>query len=50
MMRLSADYVAVVIEPADPLGEYTFQVTVHDRNAGTRLELSRTFLATENPG
>ena len=50
MLRLSAEYVGVVIEPSDPLGEYTFNVTVHDLNAGTSLELSRAFTATEAPG
>ena len=45
-LRLAAEYVGVVIEAQDPLGEYEFRVTLHDRNAGTRLELSRPFTAT----
>jgi len=46
MLRLSAEYVGVVIEPRDPLGEYEILVTVHDLNAGTTLELRQAFTAT----
>ncbi len=46
MLRLSAEYVGVVIEPADPLGEYQVRVSVHDLNAGTTLELRQVFTAT----
>ena len=46
MLRLSAEYVGVVIEPEDPLGEYEVQVSVHDLNAGTTLELRQAFTAT----
>ena len=47
-LRLSAEHVGVVIEPDDPLGEYQFQVSVHDLNAGKSLELKQAFTATEN--
>jgi hypothetical protein len=46
MLRLSAEYVGAIIEAGDPLGRYEVQVTVHDLNAGTTLELSRSFTAT----
>ena len=46
MLRLSAEYVGVVIESEDPLGEYEVQVSVHDLNADTTLELRRAFTAT----
>ena len=46
MLRLSAEYVGAIIEADDPLGRYEVQVTVHDLNAGTTLELSRSFTAT----
>ena len=45
-LRLSAEYVGVVIEPHDPLGRYEVQVSVHDLNAGTFLELRQAFTAT----
>jgi hypothetical protein len=45
MMRLSAEYVGVVIEPQDPLGKYEVRASVHDLNAGETLELSREFTA-----
>ena len=45
-LRLSAEYIGVVIEPDDPLGRYEVQVSVHDLNAGTFLELRKTFTAT----
>jgi len=44
-MRLSAEYVGVIIEPDDPLGRYEFRVLVHDLNAGTNLELRQAFTA-----
>jgi hypothetical protein len=44
-LRLSAEYVGVVIEPGDPLGRYEFQVTVRDLNGGTTVELNRAFTA-----
>jgi len=46
MLRLSAEYVGVVIESGDPLGEYEVQVSVHDLNAGTTLDLRQAFTAT----
>lgn len=46
MLRLSAEYVGVVIEPEDPLGRYGVWVSVHDLNANTTLELRQTFTAT----
>ena len=46
-IRLSAEYVGVVIEPEDPLGRYEVRVTVHDLNAGTTLALRENFTATE---
>lgn len=46
MLRLSAEYVGVVIEPRDPLGRYQVRVSVHDLNADTTLELRRAFTAT----
>lgn len=45
-LRLSAEYVGVIIEPDDPLGRYEFRVLVHDLNAGTHLELRQAFTAT----
>jgi hypothetical protein len=48
MLRLSAEYVGVVIEPGDPLGEYEIQVSVHDLNAGTTLDLTHAFTATDD--
>ncbi len=47
MLRLSAEYVGVVIEPQDPLGEYEIRVSVHDLNTGTTLDLSRPFTAID---
>ena len=47
MLRLSAEYVGVIIEPGDPLGEYEVQVSVHDLNAGTTLDLTHPFTATD---
>ena len=49
MLRLSAEYVGVIIEPEDPLGEYEVQATIHDRNSGTTLQLKRTFTAIKKP-
>jgi len=46
-LRLSAEYVGVVIEPDDPLGTYEVQVSIRDLNAGETLDLSRTFMATD---
>lgn len=48
-LRLSAEYVGVVIEPADPLGEYQVRVTVHDLNSGGTVELRRSFIASDSP-
>lgn len=48
MLRLSAEYVGVVIEPQDPLGEYEIQVSVHDLIGGTTLDLSRPFMAIDD--
>jgi len=45
-LRLSAEYVGLIIEAGDPLGKYEVQASVHDLNAGQTLELSRTFIAT----
>jgi hypothetical protein len=45
-LRLSAEYVGVVIESDDPLGTYEVRVSLHDLNAGTTLELRQTFTAT----
>ena len=45
MLRLSAEYVGVVIDPEDPLGRYEVEVLVHDLNAGTTLELRQAFTA-----
>jgi hypothetical protein len=45
-LRLSAEYVGAIIEPDDPLGRYEVQVSVHDLNAGTTLELRKAFTAT----
>lgn len=45
-LRLSAEYVGVVIEPDDPLGRYEFHISLHDRNSGTTLELMQAFTAT----
>ncbi len=45
-LRLSAEYVGVVIEPEDPLGKYEVWVSVHDLNADTTLELRQAFTAT----
>ena len=45
MLRLSAEYVGVVIEPGDPLGTYQVRVDVHDLNAGTTLPLREAFTA-----
>lgn len=47
MLRLSAEYVGVVIESGDPLGEYVVQVSVHDLNAGTTLDLTFPFTAID---
>jgi hypothetical protein len=47
MLRLSAEYVGVVIEPGDPLGEYEVQVSVHDLNTGTTLDLTLPFTAID---
>jgi len=47
-LRLSAEYVGVVIEPEDPLGEYQVLVSVHDLNSGANLELQKSFIAAEN--
>jgi hypothetical protein len=47
MLRLSAEYVGVVIEPGDPLGEYEVQVSVHDHNTGTTLDLTLPFTAID---
>jgi hypothetical protein len=44
--QMAAEYVGVVIEPDDPLGSYEVHASVHDLNAGTTLELMRTFTAT----
>jgi hypothetical protein len=44
-LRLSAEYVGVVIEPGDPLGTYQVRVDVHDLNAGTTLPLREAFTA-----
>jgi hypothetical protein len=44
-LELAADYVGVVIEPDDPLGRYTFRVTVRDLNAGITLDLEQHFTA-----
>jgi hypothetical protein len=46
MLRLAAEYVGVVIEPGDPLGEYEVWISVHDLNAGTTLEMRQAFTAT----
>lgn len=46
MLRLAAEYVGVIIEPEDPLGEYEVLASVSDLVAGTTLELRRTFTAT----
>lgn len=46
-LQLSADYIGVVVEPDDPLGLYTVQVTAHDRNANIKLGLVQHFTATE---
>jgi hypothetical protein len=46
-LRLSAEYVGLIIEPDDPLGRYEVQVSVHDLNAGTTLKLTRAFIATD---
>ncbi len=48
MLRLSAEYVGVVIEAQDPLGEYEIQVSVHDLVGGTTLDLSRPFTAIDS--
>ena len=48
MLRLSAEYVGVVIEPGDPLGQYEFKVSVHDLVAGTTLDLRHTFTAIDD--
>lgn len=48
MLRLAAEYVGVVIEPEDLLGEYEFHATIHDLNGGTTLELRQTFIAIES--
>ena len=45
-LRLSAEYVGVIIEPDDPLGRYEVRVSVHDLNDGTTLELKQAFTAT----
>ncbi|HXV75125.1 MAG TPA: hypothetical protein VD788_02320 [Candidatus Polarisedimenticolaceae bacterium] len=45
-LRLAAEYVGVIIEPDDPLGEYEVRASIHDRNADAHLELRRTFTAT----
>ncbi len=45
MLRLSAEYVGVVIDPEDPLGRYAVEVSVHDLNSGTTLELRQAFTA-----
>jgi len=44
-LRLSAEYVGVVIEPGDPLGTYEIRVDVHDRITGTTLPLRDVFTA-----
>ncbi len=46
-VQLSTEYMGVIIEPDDPLGQYEIQVAVRDNNAGITLHLSKTFTATE---
>jgi len=47
MLRLSAEYVGVIIEPGDPLGRYEVLVSVHDLNSGTTLDLKHAFTAID---
>lgn len=47
-LQLSADYVGVIIEPDDPLGQYTVRVIARDLNANESLDLTQEFTATES--
>lgn len=47
-LQLAADYIGVVIEPDDPLGQYEVQVTTRDLNANIRLDLKQSFRVTES--
>jgi len=46
-LGLSIAYIQVVIEADEPIGEYTVEATVVDRNMRKRLELRSHFLAVE---
>jgi hypothetical protein len=48
-LRLSAEYVGVILDREDPLGTYEIRVSVHDLNAGKTIDLSQAFTATETP-
>lgn len=41
--QLSVDYMGLIIEPADPAGQYRARATVTDRVSGRSVSLSRTF-------
>ncbi|MBC3928948.1 hypothetical protein [Undibacterium sp. CY21W] len=48
-LRLSVDYLKVVIEPHEQRGRYTVMAQVRDDNAGAVLNLQKTFIADDSP-
>lgn len=44
-LELSVQYLKIVIEPTDPLGEYQVQAQIRDNNSEKVLQLSRPFKA-----
>ena len=46
-LQLAVDYIGVVIEPDDPLGQYQVRVTARDLNANLSLDLKQGFTAIE---
>jgi len=48
-LGLSVDYLKVVVEPHEQRGRYTVMAQVRDDNAGTVLNLQKTFTADDSP-
>lgn len=47
-LGLSADYMRVIIEDDEPLGEYRIETKIMDKNSGVSMLLSSHFLAIES--
>lgn len=46
-LELSIEYMKIIIEPKDQLGDYIVYANVKDENAGTSLQLKAPFRATK---